>query len=361
MKLYIINLATFGFYDTKKIDLSIVELIKLQNIIKDTNNHILLHAVMEYWDPQMINAAITMLGIEYDQPNVRLLVEEALKPRNSINFKNIFYYNDNLMKHVVANNDSNEIIDLNTNKFLYIVGKSHKRHRISLLYKLYKSGLLKFAKWSFRIDHPELTRDCINDIDDSEYQSFIENTIQDLDIDKNDPIFKPDNNGMLSHPVDIDLYKNTSFSLISETHCSTKFTSFITEKTWRAILNNHIFVIPSYVTNLELLEDIGIDTFQYALKHKKEEFTLDKTVDEIVDMTVENVRYLLQSIGVYEERLIASIKQNKIMLLKRIEHFRNIIDPSIEPYILKPYFYKKETIDLIEGSDAEKAIKKLWC
>lgn len=364
MKLYIINLATLGFPGAKNIDLSAIELYKLQQIIKDKNNYILLHATMEFWDSRLINAVLTMLGVQPNQENIRLLVEECkmLNPFDDpINFDYICYYNDNMLKNDTTGAVNNTEVNLNCNKFLYIVGKSYKRHRISLLYKLHQKGLLDYCNWSFRISKPEETRKLLSEIDDNEYDKFINAVTKDLDIPSSTKIYQPEHSSIYGWPTEEWLYKDTSFTLLSETHCDPKYVCFITEKTWRAIANKHVFVTASYINNYELLESIGIDTFQYALLHKKEKFTLDKDVDAIVDMTIENVEYLLSNIDKFKEQLTQSIENNLIALNNRISHFRNIVDPCIEPYILKPYYYKKETLDIVEGEDAEKAIKKLWC
>ena len=361
MNLYIINLATLGFYETKKIDLSIFDLVELQRIIKNPNNRILLHAVMEFWDSDMINACLTMLGVTRTQPNVRLLVEECKKHHpfdKPINFDNILYYNACLMQNETVNLKNNSKITIDKDNFLYIVGKSYKRHRIGLLYNLHRRGLLDQCEWSFRLAEPELTRECLNDIPDEEYDSFITSVTRDLDIPTNEPIYHHTRHGW---PAQTWLYENTCFTLLSETHCSPQYLAFITEKTWRAISNRHVFVSASYVNNFDLLESIGIDTFQYAMKHKKEEFTIDKRTDDIINMTVENVEHLLENKHLYRNQLVESVTNNVAALNARVTYFREIIDPCIEPLIIQPYFYKENTVDLITGQDAENAIKKLWC
>lgn len=361
MKLYIINLATLGFYGSKKIDLSMTELYKLQSIIQNPENHILVNSAMEFWDSNIINAALTMLGIQPDQTNVSLLVEECKlhHPNDEpINFKNIHYYNDNLMKTANSRETFNTNINLTLNKFLFIVGKSYKRHRIGLLHKLYERGLLAKSEWSFRVSEPELTRSLLSEVNDDEYQVFISNVTKDLDIPSNEPIFRPD---VCGWPTESWLYSDTSFTLLSETHCDPEYLTFITEKTWRAIANKHLFVTASYINNIEFLENLGFDTFQYALRHKKEAFTLDKSVDEIISMTVDNVEHLLSNLPTHESRIIESIENNCRALENRIDHFRGIIDVAIEPYIIKPYYYTTDTFYVIEGTAAEKAIKKLWC
>lgn len=361
MKLYIINLATLGFYGSKKIDLSMTELYKLQSIIQNPENHILVNSAMEFWDSNIINAALTMLGIQPDQTNVSLLVEECKlhHPNDKpINFQRIFYYNDNMMKTVNSSEDSNIEVNLDTNKFLFIVGKSHKRHRIGLLYKLYERGLLRHSEWSFRISNPEMTRNLLPELNDSDYDKFIHEVLRDLDIPSDEPIYKPD---LYGWPTESWLYRDTSFTLLSETHCTPKYLNFITEKTWRAIANRHMFVSASYINNIEFLESIGIDTFQYMLLHKKDSFTLDKDVDAIINMTAENVEYLLDNMHKEKDRIAESIENNIVALDKRAGHFRSIIDPCIEPYIIKPYYFTNEAYYIVEGLDAETAIKKLWC
>lgn len=358
MKLYVIDLPNaFGYYGNKKINDR--ELEQLREIIHDQNNYVLLVAIMEFWHSALINSALEALCIHHNQTNVVLLVEECKYYNTAdmpINFTNVRYYNNTLIQNHSLANDDNNIVDLDTNKFLFIVGKSYKEHRIKLLYKLYTSQLLNYCDWSFRLSNPDITRSLIQNISDEEYDTFVNRVTHELDDFSS--MFGKSSSGIVAEK---ELYRKTSFSLLSETHCSIQYSKFITEKTWRAISNRHLFVHISYVDNINFLEELGFDTFQYIMPNKKEQYTADKSIDELVEFTTENITFVLENINRYKNEVVSSITHNYHILQDRVSHFRDIIDLSIEPIVAKPYFLKGNAVDLIEGSDAEKAIKKLWC
>jgi hypothetical protein len=70
-------------------------------------------------------------------------------------------------------------------KFLFLGGAPARHNRISLLYKLYTSGLLAKSEWSFfkpwELNDKQWCRDALSFIDDTEYNNFLNNCDRALD------------------------------------------------------------------------------------------------------------------------------------------------------------------------------------
>jgi hypothetical protein len=63
----------------------------------------------------------------------------------------------------------------------------------------------------------------------------------------------------------VDLHKKTKFSLIAETEFNTNNKQFISEKTFKAIVNKHPFVLAANVGVLSTLKKMGFRTFENYL------------------------------------------------------------------------------------------------
>lgn len=191
-------------------------------------------------------------------------------------------------------NDSQEISSTwnsSNAKFLFLMGKYHKLNRIGLLYKLYENDLLDDTRCQWSSYH---------DIELDETLKFIpcSSLEQKISISKFlKHIFRnPDEakvciqNSISSHyggfPFDVNLYKTTNLSLISETAFDSTIT--ITEKTYRAIINQHPFVIAGAPGILKEIQHRGFYTF--------DEYMTVKNYDSIaskyrrLDAIVENVK-----------------------------------------------------------------------
>lgn len=341
--MHLMNIYTFMGLLGEKPSLEIVDQAK--TLIK-SGEQVILHAIMETYRSDLISDVINELGVTPSNTNVRLVFEEDLQFYHVVNHPNIEYYNHGQMKTNASQEEHgfNDSINLDTGKFLFLMGKAFKHHRIGMLYELYRSGILARCDYSFSSlpgDYYEKQREFLPKLSDTAYRKFINNTertLDDISIISGDNYWHYD--GL---PTDKQLYTNTSFSLISETNCDPMYWgSFTTEKTWRTISNHHAFVLVAYKNTYDFLESVGIDTFQYMLKHKKDSMCGD--INTLIRLTSENIAYLLDNIHRFKDRIIESIKHNNQIYLERVDKFRQVISKDIESEVLVPYFKSKPIV-----------------
>jgi hypothetical protein len=369
MKLYLINLISFGlrsewgYWGYQRCDkpdnihdyVSSAEIQQVKDIISDENNKVILHAVSETWSVDAISSILSQLEVTPDLPNVKLVVDTCItewRPTNVLNFPATYYSHD-LMK--VANYEDkfgcNTEINLSTNRFLYLMGKPYKPHRIGLLHQLYCFGLLDHCDWSFTL-HDSIykkTRDILPQLTDAEFDEFVQNTTRTLD---NIDILGAESGRYFYEgiPYDTAMYKNTSFSLISETMVMPKC---ITEKTWRTIANRHAFTTLGGVECFRWLNNLGIDTFDYLRPVTQDQ--------NIANTGALNSRYMLTHITEHQSEIKNSIESNYNVYRRLAGFYREKIDEVIEPYLTLPFTKSPPIIERIDDDVSDRAISKLWC
>jgi hypothetical protein len=144
-------------------------------------------------------------------------------------------------------------------KFLFLTGLQHKIQRTRLLYKFYKSRLLKNAEWSWGLTDTG-GKKFLNELSDQEYQEFI-----------NEVLHSPDDygplgggGGTLNAHYGSSLYKDKLFDVVSETQFDTlrMDNALISEKTWKSIINRLPFIIAGNQLSLKKLKNLGYFTFE---------------------------------------------------------------------------------------------------
>jgi hypothetical protein len=144
-------------------------------------------------------------------------------------------------------------------KFLFLTGLQHKIQRTRLLYKFYKSGLLKNAEWSWGLTDSG-GKTFLNELSDHEYQEFIDSVLR-----------RPDEygplgagGGILNAHYGNSLYQDKLFEVISETLFDNlrMDNALISEKTWKSIINRLPFIIAGNQLSLKKLKNLGYFTFE---------------------------------------------------------------------------------------------------
>jgi hypothetical protein len=154
------------------------------------------------------------------------------------------------------------------NNFLCLTGKPEKLNRVGLIHELDKTGLLEKSIYSF---HPILNADYI--VEQSRgligysYKAYQEWANR-LQCNPDKVYFKK--RGSSVHytgiPYDVNLYRNTLFSIVPESWTEDMGGKpFITEKTYKAILNLHPFIISGQQWSEKHLESLGFYTFSDLL------------------------------------------------------------------------------------------------
>ena len=103
---------------------------------------------------------------------------------------------------------------------------------------------------------------------------------------------------------------------------------------------------------------MGIDTFQYAVKHPYEKLTGSE--EEVISMCVDNILHLLDNRNSYRDELTRSVINNNLVFEKLARAYSNKLHPSIEKIIVPTYVYWLMPYCKINSRVAEEIYEKLW-
>lgn len=326
----------------------------LKALVRDKDNKIILSAVWEIWPHEKILSALEILGVTPNQDNVVLLLDvySYSEPNYWTEVNTVLY--DSWLCGTYNSENPDISNNLDNDKLLYVTGKPYKKHRIFPLYELYQRSELDKCEWSlyYKSYLENIVRCHLPNMSDDAYHKFITSTIK--TIDDVSPIFNEADTNF--YPVcfkpTAEMYANTAVSLVTETTFHPELYWFITEKTWKAINNFHPFVLLDYKRTYEYLHSLGIDTFQYAVKHPYE--TLVGQEEDVIRMCVDNVLHLLANKDLYREELTKSVIHNKKVFTDLAKTYNNKINPYIEDLIWNHPFQKVSTDNSVE------VYEKLW-
>jgi DNA-directed RNA polymerase beta subunit len=296
-------------------------------------NTVLFFILGERFGVDDVNKILKIFFENYANKNIILLCDRLFTDHDISRFiiDNIIVVDSQLLK--VAQYDEktqfNSKINLDSNRFLFLMGKPYKQNRLPFLYELYKNDLLKHCNYSFycRSEYAERTRNIMNFLSDTEYDCFIKNTqkvLDNIEFTIGHNFFNY--NGL---PVDPNLYKKTAFSVISESTYNADNFTFISEKTWRTIANKHMFISITPKIYKDYLNSLGIQTFDYCLKYTKEDLDFDD-IDHLNRLTVENVKFLLKNIKKHKNQITKDIYNNYLVYKKLISAQRKVLSNVIE-------------------------------
>ena len=204
-------------------------------------------------------------------------------------------------------------------KFLFLMGKPLKPHRIGLLYRFYKQSMLDHdrAIWSFynKISTDDCKKYVPKDTDTQDLEIFLNNYQQ-----SPDGVYSVHNH-YGGFPFDPTLYKNTNLSVVSETHSYS--VPWNTEKTYKAILNNHPFLIAGARYHTQHLVDAGYETFDqyFAVPDYSSIADLNTRLDAIV----ENVKKFNPT-AEQKEKIHQATKRNVLQLNKSAKNYIHTIN-----------------------------------
>jgi len=189
------------------------------------------------------------------------------------------------------------------NKINFLVGKVNKPSRLLLLKKFFESSIKNDTVFSI-LGLPKDTTD----------KNFLK--------------FLIDNQGPIDGAATMELeqgtssqgwgnnstpYNNTSVSFICETH-ETNDSLFITEKTYRPIINKHPFVARASFPLLKYLRAIGFKTFNdFVDENYDDESRID---NEYTELLVTRAQELLEITKNHPEKIQDVVDHNYKMLIK---------------------------------------------
>jgi len=198
-------------------------------------------------------------------------------------------------------------------RFIMLTGKPHRPHRIRLLWKL--RDLLDNAIWSLHVHKGtyDQCRELIPEIDDDEFANFVEKYRRNPDNIAMEYLKNTTHYGGI--PYDPMMYKDTLFSVISESHfdLSTTGRPWITEKTFIAILNHMPFIMAGDINSLLTLKELGFKTFENYLP--KNRYDIIKNREHKLDLIAQNVRHWLNNMD-RKEQINQDVEHNYNRLLQ---------------------------------------------
>lgn len=184
--------------------------------------------------------------------------------------------------HSVDHQDQKFSTKWNRDKFrgLFLSGKSDKLNRIMPLIQFKELEILNTNDMEWSLHYVNSQVDAITDVvhkanrdaqEPIRSKKFVAKFLK-RHARNPDQISHVKAGGAFHHdgvPFDHTLYENTSFSFISESNsCPETGSNWITEKTWRAILNHHPFIMFAEPRMLECLSKQGYRTFEKYFPEK---------------------------------------------------------------------------------------------
>lgn len=201
-------------------------------------------------------------------------------------------------------------------RFLFLTGKLHKSNRILPLIKFSENNLLNYHDciWSLHY-RPHLIEEIhkiIPQYTQKEIKKFC--NLYQSSPDKTHLLDLNQTTHYDGVPFNHQIYKDTSFSVISESECFGN-DIWITEKTWRAILNKHPFMILGQRRTLKYLEKIGFKTFEKYLPYKYDEVDL---FDNRMEIVIKNLTWLKNNWNTLDFKSIRlDIESNYLLALRK--------------------------------------------
>jgi hypothetical protein len=231
---------------------------------------------------------------------------------------------------------------LTENKFLLLIGKPDRVHRVRLLYKLYKKGLLKYALWRFKIHNEYVRNECrqlLHDITYEEFNKFVEDCERELDNIQMD--YYPDSSHYPGIPFERWVWDHTMFQVVPETDFYDNFTS---EKTWLSIINKSPFIMLAQIHHNKELRDLGFKTFEKYLLHQEYNDFAIGDAEARLDQIIQNIEYWVNNIDKFYEEIKEDAEHNFRVFMNIINEDKIVLNRIIDKYKLD---CKPE--DLIKG------------
>ena len=203
------------------------------------------------------------------------------------------------VRHAIDNMPSSQTnVDERPNKINLLVGKIDKPSRSLILKSFFDSSLKDSTLFSVLGMPQDVSQHS------EEFLNFLKHNQGPVDgVETFNQIDGISSQGWTN---DTSVYDNTSVSFICETH-ETNNSLFITEKTYRPILNRHPFIARASFPLLDYLKAIGFKTF---------EAFIDESYDKLQDITKEHSDTLVKRAG----ELLEQVKNNPAEIQEIVDH-----------------------------------------
>jgi hypothetical protein len=220
--------------------------------------------------------------------------------------------------------DHNKSWNHNATKFLCHTGTPHKFNRTVLIYNLYKEGLLDNCEYSYPAFSKEVQDSCrplLPNLEHDEFYTWINAVCKEASVD-NYSNGNPHNDWLWGLSPEQELVKNMLFNVTVETwFCEIQNTMpFLTEKTWKPIINCLPFIHVGEPGSLQKLKNLGYRTFEDYFVEQYDDIT-----DPILRMNaiVKNIKHWHTNILDYKDSIKQDVEHN-------YNHFNNVMQTMIE-------------------------------
>ena len=230
------------------------------------------------------------------------------------------------------------------NKFLFLGGVPSRPNRIGLMSKYYDAGLLDRGTWSFfppwTTDDQQWCREHLSHYTTNQYHAFLQYC--DRAVDEKYAVSKDysrvsgkemADRDLLNSPwlndcgwIDTEVYRTTSVSIISEGSCYPPAVDFefLTEKIWRAVINNHPFIVADHPDRFTFMKQIGLRTFEEYLQVS--DYAMLPDEDSRLNTVVTNTRYFLDNVSKHKEQIIEDINHNRTVMFDILEKDNKLVE-----------------------------------
>lgn len=303
-KLFVhVRLPYFGnaYKDATQYELTFRDMQKLLKQMKkekiDSQIVFILNHMWEMTTVKELNFLHDFFKKRLERYNVSLFILYSVCIDKTVSLpKNVVEYNffQNKTVHATTAGDQQTSTNWNKSKFrgLLLTGKAHKFQRLIPIKRLLDNNLLNESdmEWSFFYNkrYAQDIKSILN-INDDQLQSFV------LAVSRNPDNIEISHYGSMfgydGFPYSHRLYADTSWSLISETHLGVS-AFWITEKTYRVIMNKHPFIFFGQPGCEEYLRSQGFRTFEYCFPY---DYDTISSNEERLDTAFKNVCYVKEN------------------------------------------------------------------
>jgi len=315
------------FEKEKRIKIYEESFIEIQNFIKLLRSQgyknkiiFILNHVWEMTTHNELNFLQKFFNKKFKKYNINFFLLYNFTEGNEILPDNVIQYNFCQNKTVYESTARNQKTSTvwNSSKFkgLLLTGKPNRIQRVLPLKHLLDSNLLnnENMEWSFfYIEENKNSIKKMLNLNDEQLQEFVLRVLR-----------NPDNIVILNHttdftydgfPYDCNLYKNTSWSLISETSVAPGAHQ-ITEKTYRTIMNKHPFIFFAQSHSEKFLRECGYRTFEYCYPYQ---YDIIKDVKDRIAAAIKNVIFLKENWKTLDfDRINTDVEYNYKKLLEKM-------------------------------------------
>lgn len=241
----------------------------------------------------------------------------------------------------------------NTKKYLFLGGAPDRPNRIGLLYDLYKQNLLENAEWSFFPPWVEDQKERSLPYFESEeaYEKFIKFAARQFDevYDSSKeyatfgPVIQTEWTKNSSY-LDPKIFAETSLSILSEGPPTGEWNNnsfFLTEKSYKTIVQGHPFLFAGNTSMFQHLKNLGFKTFENYFPYP--DYVYIKDEPKRLEVLIENLKHWLTNDGYdfvddvnYNKKRFYEIAEENFLILKNFKEEYNVSDDDMT------YFFDKK-------------------